>query len=650
MLKVKEVSKAAIIGNKRLLDSTVDILYNLNCIHIEDFSSEDSFLSIGQPDKIASDTSNKLVKLRSFSNYLGIKPKYQENILNEDSLLEKIDTVLEELDIKVSKIQDSRNILENEQKNIETNIEELQPISSFPLEIEMYKGYESISVYVGYIHGNDIETDIRAITTDYELFSSFYNKAQVIALFISVKYNGQVTELLDKYEFSEIRLPELTGDPQKLLAGMMNRKHDIQTELTSLESQADSLEDQYKDFILASDEVLSISTQKAEAPLRFAVSENSFVIDCWIPNDQFENVVKIIDEKFSGRVFISKLDVEEEEIEPENIPVKYDNPSPVKPLETIMDLYSRPHYKEIDPSAIIFITFPLFYGLMLGDIGYGLVLLMLGMIGRAKIKSGDLRSLSTLLVYCSISTIIFGILFAEIFGFHLFGHKSIVLELLGEGSALGMTFHHFHLLPILDRLHPDDIPVLLIITALIGVVHITLGLLIGFRNEALTHGIKTAVLEKISWIMLMLGIGIFALAFLDYIPVICKPIGAVMAVLSVVMLIAGEGGFAIMELPGILSNVLSYTRLAAVGMSSVGIAFAINEIAINMLIPEGGLFIILGIIVFIIGHIVNTVLGVVAPGLHALRLQYVEFFTKFYHGGGYKFNPFGYVRKYTEVK
>ena len=384
--------------------------------------------------------------------------------------------------------------------------------------------------------------------------------------------------------------------------------------------------------------------------MRFATSENTFIIDCWIPDDLFDNAAQVIEEQFNGSVYLTKLDIEKEAIKTETIPVEYDNPELVKPLETIMDLYSRPIYKEIDPSVIIFITFPLFYGLMLGDIGYGLVLLTLGLVGRAKIKSDGLKPLATLLIYCSISTLIFGILFAEIFGFHLFGHHSVVAELFGEHGGLGEMFYNFHALPILERLGKEDIPILLIATALIGVVHMNLGLLIGFRNEKILHGVKTAMLEKISWIVLQLGIAIFVLSALGYIPVIGKTAGAAVAVLGVVMLIAGEGGTAILELPSILSNTLSYTRLAAVGMSSVGIAFAVNEIVTGMLFPKGGLFILLGIIVLLVGHTVNTVLGVVAPGLHALRLQYVEFFTKFYHGGGRKFDPFGYNRKYTEEK
>jgi V/A-type H+-transporting ATPase subunit I len=650
MLKTKKVSRAVIIGNKKFLKQTVEVLHRLDCIHIEDFTTEDSFLSIGRPAEIALETSNKLIKLRSFSNFLDLKPRYPKELINEGSLLDTLDVTLDELDSAVSRLLDRKNLLDNEIKDINTSVHELEPVSLFPIELEMYRGYESISVFTGYINRNEIEDDIQTITSNYELLSSSYNRSTVIALFIQAEFTDQIKEILDRYGFSDIRIPELKGNPEKLIIGMMNRKNDIQNELASIESEIETLRNKYRDFVLSSDEVLSITTQKAEAPLKFATSENTFIIDCWVSGDQYTNVEKTLDNEFDGSVFISELDITEEDIESRTIPVQYDNPSPVKPLETIMDLYSRPVSKEIDPSAIIFITFPLFYGLMLGDIGYALVLMTLGMVGRVKIKFGELRALSTLLVYCSISTLIFGILFAEIFGFHLFGEHNIVELLLGEHSSLGAVFHNFNALPILDRLGKDDIPILLVATALIGTLHLNLGFLLGFRNEVVSHGMKVAVLEKISWMVLQLGIAIVIVTALGWIPYLGWTIGAIVAVLGLLMLLAGEGIGAILELPALLSNTLSYTRLAAVGLSSVGIAFAINEIARTMLLPKGGLFLILGIFVLIIGHIVNTVLGVVAPGLHSLRLQYVEFFTKFYQGGGRKFDPFGFTRKYTEVK
>ncbi|KAF5410611.1 MAG: V/A-type H+-transporting ATPase subunit I [Candidatus Methanocomedens sp.] len=650
MLKPKKVSRALVLGNKKLIDQAVETLHDLSCVHIEDFTEETDFLSIGKPADVASDASNKLIKLRSLSNFLKVKPKYSDNLLNEESLLNEFDAKLDEMESAVSGLLDRRSVLESEGKNIDTYINDLQPLSTFPLDVEFYSGYKSISVRAGYIRGSptEIETDIKNITTHCDLLFTAYNKANVVALFSPVEHTSAINEILDKYSFSELHIPELTGEPGKLLAGFNNRKEDIQAELESLENEITNLQSKYSDFVLASDEMLSITTQKAEAPLRFAISENTFIIDCWITDDQFDNAVQVIEERFNGSVFLTKLDIEKEEIKTETIPVEYDNPELVKPLETIMNLYSRPIYKEIDPTAIIFITFPLFYGLMLGDIGYGLVLLTLGLIGKAKLRSEGLKPLATLLIYCSISTLIFGILFAEIFGFHLFGHHSVVAELIGEHTALGEIFYNFHALPILDRL--NEVPTLLIVTALIGVLHLNLGYLIGFRNEAVKHGIKTAILGKISWIILQIGVIIYAAASMEYLPAYSAIIGAAVAVLAVVMLIAGEGGTAILELPSMLTNILSYTRLAAIGLSSVGIALAINKIAVETLFPEGGLFIILGIIVLILGHTLNTVLGVVAPGLHSLRLQYVEFFTKFYSGGGREFNPFGYIRKYTEEK
>ncbi|NIA11150.1 MAG: hypothetical protein GWP10_15865 [Nitrospiraceae bacterium] len=156
---------------------------------------------------------------------------------------------------------------------------------------------------------------------------------------------------------------------------------------------------------------------------------------------------------------------------------------------------------------------------------------------------------------------------------------------------------------------------------------------------------KAAILEKISWMVLQLGAFLLLFGMMGIIP---TPIpGAGILIISIAMLIAGEGATAIIEIPSILSNILSYSRLLAVGLSSIGIASAVNTMS-GMLMESGGLFIIFAVVVFIFGHTINTALSIIAPGLHALRLQYVEFFTKFYEGGGRIYNPFGYKRIYTE--
>ncbi|MGZ4925805.1 MAG: V-type ATPase 116kDa subunit family protein, partial [Halobacteriota archaeon] len=201
----------------------------------------------------------------------------------------------------------------------------------------------------------------------------------------------------------------------------------------------------------------------------------------------------------------------------------------------------------------------------------------------------------------------------------------------------------------------DNVLTLLLVTLVIGILMLTLGYILGFVNEYRQHGLKHAVFAKVSWLLLLWG-GVLVIiqilppltagAAISISPALLA--GLALALVGFVFLIMGEGIIGIAELPTLLSNVLSYSRLLSIGISSAGIALAVNKLSDALFFSRGGVFIILGVLLLIVGHAVNTALGILDSGLQSLRLHYVEFFTKFYRGGGTKYRPFGFRRKYTE--
>jgi V/A-type H+-transporting ATPase subunit I len=416
-------------------------------------------------------------------------------------------------------------------------------------------------------------------------------------------------------DVGELKKLGLSEDVNSIMVDLINSKENLVKERQELEDELKSINEEYRNFIVTAEDFLSREIEKAETPLRLATTENTFVIEGWMPSDNIEHAREELRKATDDKVHVVELD----EVE-EGIPTYVETPKPLRPFDMLVDMFSTPNYQEIAPTLLIAFTFPFFYGFMLGDFGYGLSLLGLVLILRRKMHSAGWQSLLNMMAYVSYFTMFFGLFYGEFFGMEFY-HE------LGIDSVAGVH------LPIAHRL--EEIVPLLAASVGIGVMHITAGYIIGFINVYRNEGIKHAILEKLSWIGILYCI-IGFLLLPDYI----YPLAGALVVFMA-MMILGEGMIGLLEIFTLISHLVSYTRLLAVGLSSVGIALAINKIAFDLLLPNGILYAILGVLLLVLGHTLNLALGIIASFLHSLRLQYVEFFTKFYKGGGVKFTPLG---------
>jgi len=635
MFEPQAMTKVIIAGSKDYMSIVIGALHKHNAVHIADFVDEDDDFRIGKPYANATKLSERAVSLRSIASYLSIKGKEDiQNRYPEGTITDEIDEKTERLNFEVTQVTDKISDIDSRIKDINDKKRLLDPLKSFNLPLDLYGGYRSLAVFVGTLRGPPAISDI---TNDYELETVPYGKGQAIALFIPKEFEDDVLKRLQDQSYSALSLPEMEGTPKDILA-------DLDAQLTELESEKEKghedlneLRKRYIDYILASDEYLSIATQKAEAPLRFATTKNAFIIEGWIPTKNLEHIQLDVDRATDGHVMVA-TDTSEE-VREEKVPIALENPMPSQPFEVLVRAFSLPKYNEIDPTTFVALIYPFLFALMLGDIGYGVVIIVIGLVVRRMLKSKGIRDLAGILVYAGVITLVFGLIYNEFFG----------VALVGAGGLILPSYPF----PTIPRF--DNVLTLLLVTLVIGILMLTLGYVLGFVNEYRQHGLKHAVFSKVSWLLMLWG-GV--LVIIEILPPLTTGAtigislallgGLVLVVIGFVFLIMGEGIIGIAELPSLLSNVLSYSRLLSIGIASAGIALAVNRLSYALFIDKGGVWIIFGVLMLIVGHAVNTALGILDSGLQSLRLHYVEFFTKFYRGGGTKYRPFGYERKYTE--
>ena len=403
----------------------------------------------------------------------------------------------------------------------------------------------------------------------------------------------------------------MKGPASAALEHIAKTKEKLQKKIDADGRELAKLGKKLNDFLLLSEQLLSNELEKAEAPLRFGVSKGVFVIRGWVPASELNSLETTLGKATGERIFVEAEMPHHGDV----VPVKLDNPKPARPFEFFMDLYALPKYDEIDPTLFMFVTFPLFFGFILGDFGYGLVSFFLLLWLKEKMPGS--AKLVNVIIPAIISSIIFGFVFGEVFGF--------------EG-AFGMEFPR-----LISR--AQGINQMLFIALAIGLLHINLGFVLGFLNELKHKGLFKAFAAKLSWIILQVSIALIAFAALGKINV---PVyaGIGLAAASVVLIYLGESMRGIVEMPGLLSNMMSYTRLAAVGLSSVSLAVVVNDMA-KGIAHSGVLGMVAAVVILFIGHTINLALGLLGGFLHSMRLHYVEFFTKFFEGGAIRFKPFG---------
>ncbi|MCG1004233.1 DNA-directed DNA polymerase II small subunit [Halobacterium noricense] len=362
----------------------------------------------------------------------------------------------------------------------------------------------------------------------------------------------------------------------------------------------------------------------------------------------------------------------------------------------LTEVINRPKYTELDPTVVLFLTFPAFYGFMIGDLGYGILYGALGFWLYRGFDSEMISKLGGVAMWAGGFTALFGVLYGEIFGLHL------VTEYLWHG-ALGLADA-----PLKKGLHVSAFAELWLAASLLfGIAHLAIGYVFGLVNETRSHGLKAAVTESGGPLLLMAGVGAWLFSThmqsgggprpeLLYraleLPPIVGIVGLALAVLGLVLVTIGEGAAGFLESPTYaLVNTVSYTRIAAVLLAKAGMAYVVNllvfgayelhleepetveymfglfsatlehethfmlfnththggEVLFPGLIHMGTAGVLGGIVVFVLGHLLVLALGVTSAGLQTLRLEYVEFFNKFYEGGGEKYHPFGHQRNYT---
>jgi V/A-type H+-transporting ATPase subunit I len=543
------------------------------------------------------------LNLVGYDDFIKVDPEH-ENILTE----------IEETDARISH-------LENENQALEEQIKYYLPWKDLNIRLSDLNNTKYSVFHTGFQMVSKInDLKLAVLEAGGEIVELGMGPDGMAFVFANYFHDDiMVMEKAKSLGFLEVSLPKIEKFALEVITEKEKQISKNLQEIENLTQKLSKFAQDVKEIELFNDQLASIKALK-KAPLKMTLE--TVYLEGWVRSDQ----VELFEKSVVKAVKLYELELSDPDAE-DNPPTYTKNNRFVRPFEAITDMFARPKITDVDPNPVMSIWFWFIFGMMMGDVGYGLLMFII-FFALIKIKrpKGDGLKLFKLLLYSSITTVFWGVMFGSYFGYALY--PAIFLE------------------PMVD------LTKYLIFSFVIGGLHVISGILVAAYANIKEGKLLDALFDQFSWVILLVGLGFLFLPEL-------KNIGLALALTGgvIILLTAGRqkknifgkifGGFAsLYNVTGYASDILSYSRIMALSLSTAVIAYVMNLLAEMVMGNFIGYF--FAALIYFVGHIFNLLMGLLSAYVHDSRLQYIEFFGKFYEGGGEKFSPLTYKLKYID--